>query len=194
MKLQEAVNHILKKLQIGLPAYLKYHSYEHTLSVIDSAKIIANAEGLKEPEFSLLITAAAYHDSGFLYTYDDHETASCNIVKKMLPNFGYTNQEISAILDIIIADKIPQSPTNLQEMVLCDADLDYLGGDNYEVISRLLFEELNQSGYSVTEKQWLDLQINFLTSHRYWTNFAINNRRPKKLIVLEELKKRKNPD
>lgn len=192
MYVQEAIDFITNKLKTGLPPELKYHSYEHTLSVVNSARVIAQAEGLNEPMLSLLLTASAYHDCGFLYVYEDHETASCNIAKEVLPSFGYSKEDISTIVDIIMADKIPQSPTNLAQMILCDADLDYLGGENYDSISRLLFEELNLSGFSLSEDQWLDLQINFLTAHKYWTDFAIKHRRPKKLEVLERLKKQKD--
>jgi len=43
---------------------------------------------------------------------------------------------------MIMATKIPQSPKNLLEQIICDADLDYLGRERYEENSLLLLQEL----------------------------------------------------
>ena len=191
MEAQKAIDYILKKLKSGLSTELKYHSYQHTLKVIEAAKTIGQAEGINDTEMSILLTAAAYHDCGFLYVYEDHETASCHIVQEILPSFGFDEKAISKIIKMIMAGKVPQSPRNKLEMILCDADLDYLGGDQYDSTAALLFEELNLNGFKITEPEWLDLQVSFLTSHRYWTDFSVKNRRPDKLDVLQRLKKQK---
>jgi uncharacterized protein len=57
----------------------------------------------------------------------DHESISIQLAEQALANFGYTNSQIAVIRGIIQATRIPQSPTNLLEMIIADADLDYLG-------------------------------------------------------------------
>ena len=45
-----------------------------------------------------------------------------------------------------MATKVPQSPKNHLEEILCDCDLDYLGRDDFEKISNNLFSEWKEHG------------------------------------------------
>lgn len=184
MKTEPAIDHIINRLRHELPADLRYHCLEHTLHVIDASKIIANAEGLEPDTVDLLITAAAYHDCGFLVTYQKHEEAGCVIAEEVLPQYGYSEEQIRTITKLIMATKVPQAPVTKAEKILCDADLDYLGGNNYEEIANGLFEELLLHGFAITEENWQQIQINFLEAHQYWTAYSQTNKAPKKAEVL----------
>ena len=66
MQFNEARKFILKKLKKELPRHLSYHSVEHITDVYKSAKAIAKHEKVKGEDLKLLLTAALFHDSGFL--------------------------------------------------------------------------------------------------------------------------------
>jgi hypothetical protein len=69
------------------------------------------------------------------------------IAKEYLPLFGFAEKDIDCICGMIMATKIPQQPrTKLQE-IICDADLDYLGRDDFYTIGRTLFEEFMTYSY-----------------------------------------------
>lgn len=191
MNYQKAVEHILSRLKAELPANLKYHSPDHTISVIKAAEKLGERHGISAHEMQLLVTASAYHDSGFLRTYKNHEEESCRIAQETLPQFGYSEEDITQIKGMIMATKVPQQPHNLLEKIICDADLFYLGGDNYERISQTLHNELKLNGLDLNEDQWLDMQINFLESHNYWTDFYLERLSANKKSVLSRLKSRK---
>lgn len=191
MKHNIAIDHILKLMQEELPDLLRYHSLEHTLGVLRSSEYIAKKHKLSDEELYLLLTAAAFHDSGFTRSYKNHESIGCEIVQETLPNFGYNEEQIATIKNMILATKIPQSPSTLPEKILCDADLDYLGGGKYGEISESLYDEFGLNGLDISEKDWLDMQINFLESHHYWTDFALKVLKPKKQNVLDNLKAQK---
>lgn len=188
MKHNEAIDHILKFMQQELPDRLRYHSLEHTLGVIRSSEYIAKKHKLPSEDLNLLLTAAAYHDSGFTQSYKNHEAIGCEIVLETLPKFDYNPEQIALIQKMILATKIPQSPSSLPEKILCDADLDYLGGGKYGEISESLYDEFGLNGLDISEANWLDMQINFLESHHYWTDFALSVLKPKKQNVLNNLK------
>jgi hypothetical protein len=78
-----------------------------------------------------------------------------------------------------MATKIPQSPTNLMERVICDADLDYLGRDDYFEISKKLYTEINHKN-ELSREDWITLQLNFFTKHQYFTSSAKKLRDTKK--------------
>lgn len=186
-----AENYILVRLRDELPASLVYHGCHHTIDVCKRAIEIAGEEGVKdENELTLLKTAALYHDSGFLSAYKGHEVESCLLVKTILPSFDYTNLEIDTICNMIMVTKIPQSPKTRLEKILADADLDYLGREDFYPIAYTLFQELQSIGVVQSEEEWNRIQVNFLENHHYFTATSIAKRKAAKDKHLIELKKR----
>jgi len=184
--------HILEFLKLRLPDNLYYHSYSHVIDVLGAAEFLADKEGLSATTKELLKVAVLFHDSGFTIEAREHEKLGCYIAREMLPDFEYSLAEIELIAAMIMATKYPQSPTNLMEEIICDADLDYLGRDDFFEIGGMLLTELNESGRFKTEKDWNHFQEKFLSSHSYFTKTAKALREPKKLehlkIIRESLK------
>ena len=179
---------ILNKLRTELPKHLQYHSIHHITDVFDAAVAIAKNENVNEHELSLLKTAVLFHDAGYTIQGDQHEAISCSMAMETLGQFGYNDEEIEMICGMIMATQIPQRPKNILEEIICDADLDYLGRDDYWTISRGLFNEMNVEK-TMTERAWLYVQIKFFESHEYCTKTSISLRKKKKDEHLEQLKK-----
>jgi len=192
MQLNNARDFIFKKMAIGLPKHLYYHGLTHTQDVFSAAEYLAEQEKINPYQTQLILTAASYHDSGFLSCYAGHEEASCRITEENLPLFDYTKDEIELICGMIRATRIPQSPQNPLEEIIADADLDYLGRDDYFTISNQLFKELLYSKLISDEAEWERLQINFIENHQYFTKTSIRLREAKKQSNLEKIKARLN--
>ncbi len=194
MKPHEAEVFILQKLRSELSPTLYYHGLHHTLDVVEAAERIGKAEGIADEEkLTLLRTAALFHDAGFLFTYQGHEAEGCRLVRDVLPGFDYTSEQIAAVCGMIEATKIPQSPKNLLEEIICDADLDYLGRDDFEVIADSLYQELKVRALVEDARTWDAIQIKFLENHRYRTATARHTRQSTKLLHLQRLKKTNLP-
>ena len=190
MNIEAAEVFIVAELSQKLPDNLYYHGLHHSLDVTRAALKLAAQEKITDQEsLTLLKTAALYHDSGFMHVYQNHEEAGCIIVRNVLPDFGYTSVQIDFICRMIMATKLPQSPQNHLEKILCDADLDYLGRDDYEPIAHTLFLELVARKLIADAESWNATQIKFLGSHRYWTDSARKNRDDLKQIHLLGLMK-----
>jgi uncharacterized protein len=86
-----------------------------------------------------------------------------------------------------MATKIPQTPQTTLEKILCDADLDYLGRDDFYSIGNKLFEEMKTRGFVESEREWNLIQKTFLESHRYHTGYSRSNREAKKQQHLQEI-------
>ncbi|MDX2048593.1 MAG: HD domain-containing protein [Chitinophagaceae bacterium] len=180
---------VISLLEEGLSPKLTYHNLQHTLDVRDQCIIIARKEGIKSVHaLKQLETAAMLHDTGFLYTYKDHEEKGCDIAKQELPKFGATGKEIEEICSLIMATKLPHDPQNLLEEIICDADLDYLGRDDFETISDDLRKEFLEFGIVKTNEEWHHKQIQFFETHRYFTKTSIKRRDPLKQKHLLKLK------
>ncbi len=180
--------YIKDKFRTELDSRLHYHNWEHTQNVIDAVEKIAPEEGIKDT--LLLKTAALLHDTGFLSNPvpDGHEQRSIDLAKKTLPNYNFTEEQIKAICQIIGATKLPQTPLNLEQKIICDADLHYLGTDSYTEKSHSLIQENRAMGNKIDDDQWKEQQIVFLERHHFFTEFARNTLEPKKRKTLENLK------
>lgn len=194
MEFVKAKAHITRRLKKELSKYLYYHSTEHIKDVYNAVKQIAASEGIKGENLKLLLIAAMYHDCGFMIQGKDHEKVSCDIVKETLPNFGFSAEQIKKICGMIMATRIPQTPQTHLEEILCDADLDYLGRDDFFFIGNHLFEELKAYKIITTEREWNLLQIRFLEDHNYFTKTAIALRKPQKDLYLKQLKEKISSD
>jgi uncharacterized membrane-anchored protein YitT (DUF2179 family)/predicted metal-dependent HD superfamily phosphohydrolase len=142
------------------------------MEVVKAASMLADEEDIAEGDKKILLTAALFHDSGFLEAYDHHEEISCKLAKTYLPNYNYTPQQIDDICKLIMVTKQGARPTNILECILCDSDLYYLGTTLYAKKASQLFKELKSKGKLKDENGWPALQSEFLNSHKYYTETA----------------------
>lgn len=191
MDRKKAVEHILNLLEVKLSSFVKYHSLEHSKDVIEQTKRLAESENITDIyTLDILITAAAFHDCGFLNTYFNHEEAGCEIAKEILPKFDYNDEDIQIICDLIMATKVPQNPLSQLQKIICDADLDYLGREDFFEIGTNLYFEFLEMNIIKDELSWNQLQVKFLSSHAYFTESNRNLREKKKQQNLETVKQK----
>lgn len=180
MQFKQAGNYITNRLKKELSANYIYHNIDHTNDVYHAAENLGKLETISNADMKLLLTAALYHDSGFLKISRGHEEESCRIAAEALPRYGYTEHDINLICGMIRATQVPQSPKTLLERILVDADLDYLGRDDFFEVGDKLFNELKLTGSIHDRLAWNKLQLDFITNHSYFTQSAINLRQAKK--------------
>lgn len=178
---------VLSNLAANLPKSLTYHGLDHTLDVLKVCNQYIKREKLSEEERYFLRTGAIVHDMGFLKGSANHEEVGAGMAEIIMKDLGVSSKDIEKVKGLVMATKIPQNPQTHLQRILCDADLDYLGRQDYPEISDRLFEELKNMNVISTAEQWRDLQINFLKAHQYHTPFAIKNREPKKQHWLRKL-------
>lgn len=188
IRYNDLYDYILEKLEKELPKNLYYHNLQHTIDVCEQVELIAQAEGISNKEIILLKTAALFHDSGFTIGYDNHEIYGVKLAREILPRFQYTREQIELISNLIMTTKVPPSPKNKLEMIMCDADLDYLGRRDFIPISRNLFMELYERKRIKSVDEWLKKQIGFIEKHTYFTETALANRDVNKKQQLENIR------
>lgn len=188
MNYHAAKAYIIDRLERQLSDQLTYHSLSHTLDVLHTTDELCELEAIPPYERILLKTAALYHDSGFLINNVNHEELGCGIAREILPNYRYNEGEIEIICSMIMATKIPQSPKNHLEQILCDADLDYLGRKDFYGIGNTLFQELKAYNVLKDESSWNELQVKFLENHQFFTSTNQFRREPQKQVYLKQLK------
>lgn len=190
----KAERHIMKVLEQGLSRQLHYHSTAHTKDVVSAVERLALLENVTDEGLFLLKSAATYHDAGFVEEYDNNEPIGARLADEILPKYGYTEQHIDIIKELIYVTQIPHTPKNQLEEIICDADLDYLGRDDFHEIAGRLCRELIEHGKIKNEKHWDEIQVSFLTSHKYFTKTSKKTRGKKKQKNLQEVVKRLKED
>ena len=179
--------YILSRLEEEFQPCFYYHNISHTLDVCDATLRFAKLEGIDSHYTLILATASLLHDVGMLDDSKDHEMASMKVAQKILPEYDYSKSEIEEICNLILATRIPQEASTIGEMIICDADLDYLGRDDFYIIAHRLRCEWICQGRTITLKEWYTIQATFLMKHRYFTNSAIHLREQTKQIHLNEI-------
>lgn len=187
MNYEAAEKYALDRIVKELPETYYYHRISHTLDVMSAVKYLAAGEAVGKADFDLLKIASVYHDLGFVEVYADHEPAGARIAGEVLPGFGYSDTQVDVIRQLILATALPYQPKNHLEMIIRDADLDYLGREDYLLISHQLKLEWHHRGMVKTMKEWYQLQFQFLSAHRFYTETANQHRRATKEKHLAEL-------
>ncbi|MBI5218841.1 MAG: HD domain-containing protein [Bacteroidia bacterium] len=189
VKYDDLEEFILNKLEKELPKQLYYHNLKHTIDVTNQAELIGRGEGINDEEMLLLKTAALFHDLGHTIHSKDHEFIGTQLVKEILPLYGYDEEQMEIINGIIMATKLPPCPHTLLQRIICDSDLDYLGRADFIPVSDTLFQELKAQNFINNIDDWNRLQIKFLSSHQYFTETANKLREVNKQQQIERISK-----
>ncbi len=169
----QAIAYSLKRLETELAPELTYHNLWHTRQGVMPASVqLAQLAGLGEDDMRLLEVAAAFHDIGFTETQANHELVGARIAAQILPDFNFRAREIEAVMGMIIATRLPQSPRTLLEEILADADLDVFGRHDFFARNEALRQEWANNGQEVALLPWYEGQLAFLKSHEYFTPAA----------------------
>lgn len=155
-------------LSAGLDPRLSYHTLAHTAYVVKQAHALADAAALPPAQAEELLLAAWFHDSGYLDTYDGHEYQSMARAEAWLREQGVGATRIEVIKNLIRATHRDEPANTELEKLLVDADMSNLAADDFRARAELIrieWELLLDKSYTNTE--WAELQLAFMTSHKY---------------------------
>ncbi|SOD79876.1 Pycsar system effector family protein [Spirosoma fluviale] len=178
---------------------LTYHTLAHTQGVVHAAEQLANHYKLDETQELVVLAAAWFHDIGYLSgPPEDHEERSASLASDFLTELGVSIGVIEQVKGCILATKLPQSPRNRLEEILCDADMYHLASDDYKDKQKLLRKEKeNLTGVAISGSDWRQKNIALLETHQYFTKYARNHLeegRANNLRRLKEKQAEKNSD
>lgn len=188
--LQEAQEFVMDLLSNKLSKDIKFHTLQHTEEVVAASTALANEQQLSDDDRYPLLVAAWFHDTGYTSGQArDHETMSIEVVTDFLTIHSAGEEFKNKVIGCINATRMPQSPMTTIERIICDADLFHLGTDDFAKKNQLLREEYKDfSNKEVSKKDWRKLNIRFLETHTYFTEYAREKLEPQKALHLAGLK------
>lgn len=168
-----------------------FHDNAHTNDVVLATKEMATHYSLEEEDRFAVTCAAYFHDLGYCSGGTvGHEVRSADLALEFLQNEGISQDLQQKVKGCILATQMPQSPTNLLEEIVCDADLFHLGGDAFEERNKLMHKEAGQiAKFKIAKNVWRELTIQLLKNHRYHTDYARKKLNDGKLKHINELEK-----
>lgn len=153
---------------------LVFHTLTHTRGVVEATGQLAGHYQLSEADYGTVMAAAWFHDLGYLTgPPQQHEETGVTLASDFLQRAGVSPVIIASVQGCIRATKMPQSPTNPLEEILCDADLFHLGQDTYNDQQKLFRKEREQlTGTEISGRDWRQQNIALFQTHRYFTTYA----------------------
>lgn len=190
-------DHIGTFFQERISSDFTYHDLQHTRYVVDATLQIADGYELTEKEREIIQLAAWFHDTGYEHGASNHEKRSCEYAADFLRQYDYPEEDLKAVFGCILATRIEQSPQNLLEEIVCDADLSHLGNEWYWDRCGKIRQELNLTANRImSDQEWIDFELNFITNHHFHTEVArelFNKEKEKHIKQLLKQKLRLNP-
>ena len=177
-------------------AGIVYHNLSHTLNVVKHASDIATHYQLDERDFFIVISAAWFHDTGYLIQDgSDHERKGGDKAGVFLLSRGLDELTIGAVRGCILATTVPQMPHNLPEQIVCDADLYHLGTSEFEDLNKRMRKESEwRQGRKISKQEWRQDCIRLFELHHFHTDYCRQLLDHKKKENLEKLKHKEIPD
>lgn len=163
-----------------LPDCFYYHNLSHTIYVVNAVGLLCSANGMSKTEQRILKVAAWFHDIGFAKQTLGHEKEGALMASHFLGSKNISEEETAMVADCILATQMPQQPANLLQQILCDADLLYLADMDMIARASLLRKEWAVALNKVyTDKEWYNLNVQFLLAHKFHTEYCCDqfNRR-----------------
>lgn len=165
-----------------------YHSYWHSIDVMQRAIYLAENENLSLEEIEILALAGLFHDTWFVIKYDNNEPFWAKIAKNYLKTIWYPEEKIKLIEEIILATSPNyKNPKNIYEKIIKDADMDSLWRDDFEKKANDIKKEIEEiKKIKIKDPEWKHSTIQLLSQYDFktWTQ-----KRERTIKKQENLKK-----
>jgi len=161
-------------LSLAISSYpnLPYHNSVHALDVWSRVQEYCKMAGLSLFESTCLEATALIHDKIVILGRKDNEERTAEFSREYLPSIGYCSKEIELIYPLILVTKVPTNPKNFLEEIICDADVDNFGRNDFFEKAVLVREEILMAGKSFKDDEWDFNLFNLLEKHTYYTWMA----------------------
>lgn len=189
--IEEAGEFVFSLFKEKLSHHFVYHNYQHTHETVEVCKNIANGYELSQKDYEVLVLAAWFHDTGYIYSYKGHEEKSKEIAEAFLVDKNYPSENIEQVKGAIDATKRAYPPDKLISQIICDADIISIGLPEFFMKSELLKSEWeNFNIRNCNDLEWAKTQLDFLVSSTFHTQRAQRIYGEQHLVNIQEQNRR----
>ena len=191
LRLSDLEEFIMSKLEAELDKNLYFHNLEYSKHIYEHNGLLAKAAELDLEETVCLRTATLLLNIGFIGGYENYENRSAEYSRIILPEYNYSEKQITIISNLILSSKWPPDPKNMLEMVMYDTKMEYIGRADYIRLYKLLFLEQNHFLKSIDVLEFKRKQLEILQTYSFYTESA---RRLREISLEDQVQKIKDDD
>ena len=169
LRIKDLEEKVFELIASNMNLNLHFHKKEYIHRVCNQAELLGRSENISDDELLLSQTAALMLFSGLSETYDHFENASVDIVRQILPEFGYDEKQIDRVCNLILATKEPFLPQNTLESIMIDAKMEYIGRSDYLTQVTLLYMEKKNAYRDLSREKFLKQQVELISNFNYFT-------------------------
>lgn len=181
-------NHVRALFDNHDNAGLIYHTLKHTENVVERTKEIAAHYHVEETEMLVLYTAAWFHDTGYLVSFNEHEKNSVQLMRSFMLAHTQDEELLNNIEGCIMATEKNAVPQTLLQQIICDADTYHLGTASFKKSNKQVRKEFELREGNIDRCDWLRSSIAFMEQHEYYTSYCKQLLEKKKRKNIRELK------
>jgi class 3 adenylate cyclase len=191
LRLTDLEEIIFAKLEAELHKNLFFHTAEYSRHLYEYSGLLAKASDLDLEESLFIRTSALLLNVGFTSVYENQENKSAEFAREILPEFNYSEKQITIISNLILSSKWPPEPKNILEMVLYDIKMEFIGRADFIRLYKLLFLEQNQYQKSLDIKEYKSKQLQIIQHYQFYTESA---KRLREIPLEEQLSRIKDDE
>ena len=175
---------------------LYFHNLDHTKQVVKRTNEIADHYQLSSRDTLVLLMAAWFHDTGYLFVSPQlHEEKSVEMMKEFAAKINIGQAEIDDIAACIMVTKIPRTPTNMLQKIICDADTYHLGTKDFRKYNKSIRKEFScTAGEAFSLAGFNDNALKFFHEHRFYTDYCVELLNEQKKENMKKLLKKIKTD
>jgi adenylate cyclase len=189
LRLGDLEDRVFNQVLAELPESLHFHRLEYAKKVYMQSFLLCRSEEIEQEDRLLVRTAALLLYTGLTQAYQNFENRSTVICREILPDFAYSETQIEQICKLILAAKMPFSPSNRLETILIDARMEFIGRPDYTDQMKLLYREMKEAGAKINGQQFKKQQFELLYNFEFNTLAARRLREvsgPDQMSILEQ--------
>ncbi|MFT3911317.1 MAG: DUF5706 domain-containing protein [Ferruginibacter sp.] len=188
----ELEQHVIGLFRMYQSPKLLFHNLQHTENVVSKTKEIAGHYQLNEQEMLILLMAAWFHDTGYLFAPpQEHEEKSVEVMKIFAREQQVPFDIVNEVSGCIMATKLPRNPAGLLQEILCDADTYNFGTKEFKRTNEIVFQEFqNASDVPLSRKKFDEGALTMLKQHKFYTSYCKEQLTDVKKENMKKLKKK----
>ena len=184
---QKASEFVREHYNNNAPSGLLYHNYHRALTLLERANSVFDNEKVSAQEASIIQFALLFSQVGYAQNYHAPYKESISIFKKFIANENVDEDVVKQIEECISVLHTHDAQNRLQQITSDIYYSDY-GKKKFSKLNPILRKEILEiTGKSLSESDWVDYQIKALTSHQYYTKYAIDEWQSRKRRNLADL-------
>ena len=172
----------------NLDKHYTYHNAEHSREVCSAVREFLHYFDTTPENSRALILAAVFHDFGYLVRSQNNEALALPYMQEFGKRFALPEQLLTRANDLILETVYPYAPHTREGMLLCDADIEYIGRSCFFSKAQLFRQELSGENIHFSDRDFMLLEIKFLEENSFFTPVCQKLRSAGRLQNLQQLR------